>query len=101
MNREQWKRIEKGLEEAMSADPEVRGELLETLGAAEPDLIGEIEALLHAADQLGDFLEKPAFTLLVDGRLPAAALAGRPGRRSREAHRSVHSDKSSRVVASR
>lgn len=57
---DRWRRAEAVFEEAVEAPPEERSGLLDRLCGDDPELRQDVEALLLADQQAGDFLESPA-----------------------------------------
>src|SRR5262245_6153698 len=60
MTHSRWQRINDLLESALDRHPSERGPMLDQACAGDAALRREIEALLAADEQAGDFLERPA-----------------------------------------
>ena len=60
MNGARWARLNQLFAAALDSSPEARAALLARECASDPGLRAEVEALLQADAQAGDFIEKPA-----------------------------------------
>jgi tetratricopeptide (TPR) repeat protein len=59
LGRERWRRIEPLLDEALELEPAEWPAFLDRVCAKEPDLRSDLEALLRADQEAGEFLESP------------------------------------------
>jgi len=60
---QEWERVKELLEDALEHEGEERAALLETARESEPAAVQEVERLLEVDDDLGDFIEEPAFDI--------------------------------------
>jgi len=61
MEPQRWQRVKQILDEALDLDPAQRTTFIATVCGGEPDLCAEVESLLAAEDEAGDFIEEPVF----------------------------------------
>lgn len=76
---ERWSRVQRLLDDALDRPPEARAAFLGDACDGDKDLHDEVERLLRACEEAGEFLERPPATLaepLLDELFPAAAPAG-------------------------
>lgn len=59
MSDERWERVREAFDQAVEAGPDERADLLARLRREDPELTAEVEALLEADAEAGDFLETP------------------------------------------
>jgi Tol biopolymer transport system component len=70
MDRERWQQIDRLLSSALQLEPDERQAFLETACAGDEELRREVEDLLHAHDQAGNMLERPALGMPGLDRIP-------------------------------
>src|SRR6186713_3256137 len=79
---ERWREIERVLDGALDLPPDARAAFLETACGADAEVRAEVERILHARDQAGDFLEEPlanGWLGMASGSPPSAPGLPTPG----------------------
>jgi serine/threonine-protein kinase len=61
MEPQRWQRVKQVLDEALDLGPAERMEFLASACGSEPDVRAEVESLLAAEEEAGDFIEEPVF----------------------------------------
>ena len=66
MTSERWQRIKALLESSLERNPLERDAFLDEACAGDPELRGEVEALIESHARAGDFIESPAYAVMAE-----------------------------------